>query len=515
MYTLGDICRKSALNWPDRTALVFESNCLTYRQLDKRVNQLANALLSSGIGQTDRLAVLSENTHKYLEIYFAASKMGISVTPLNFRLSDNEIQLIVNDSESTVLFVGEGYEARAKTLKSGCRNIRIWISMDCIEADFLFYEKLLEQGSPEDPRLDPDPEAMAILMYTGGTTGLPKGVMMSHKGLMTGLISVALQMSFSRNDATCFVLPLFHVSFWPAFSVLMTGGKVVIIRRPDIKNILRAIQDEKCTHINAVPTLYGWMLQAEDLHHYDLSSLRLLTYAGSPFPPDLLKQSIAAFGPKFEQAYGMTECIGGSFLNMEDHEVIGPRSRLLSSAGKPSLAVDIRIVGDQGNVLPAGEVGEVVLRGRCLMMGYWKQPELSRKTVRDGWYHTGDMGYIDKEGFLFLVDRKADMIVTGGENVYPKEVENVLYDHPAVTMAAVVSAPDEKWGERVQAVVVLQKGASVTEKELLGFCKAHLSGYKCPRKIEFWESLPVTPVGKILRKNIKKKFWEGIGRSIA
>ena len=373
-----------------------------------------------------------------------------------------------------------------RALTSCCRGIRLWISIDSNDVDFLYYEKLLEHASAEDPRLDPDPEKMAILMYTGGTTGLPKGVMMSHKGLMTGLIGVTLQMAFSRNDATCFVLPLFHVSFWPAFGVLMTGGKVVVIKRPDIKTILQAIQDEKCTHMNAVPTLYGWMLQAEELHHYDLSSLRLLTYAGSPFPPDLLKQSIAVFGAKFEQAYGMTECIGGAFLNMEDHEVNGPRSRLLASAGKPSMAVDIRIMGDQDDVLPAGEVGEVVLRGQCLMMGYWKQSELSRKTLKDGRYHTGDMGYIDDEGYIFLVDRKADMIVTGGENVYPQEVENVLYDHPAVTMAAVVSAPDEKWGERVQAVVVLQKETSVTEAELIGFCKERLSGYKCPRKIEFW-----------------------------
>ncbi len=515
MYTLGDICRKSSLAWPDRTALVFENNRLTYRQLDERVNRLANALLAKGVGKNDRLAVLAENTHTYLEIYFAASKMGISTMPLNFRLSDNEIQLIINDSEATVLFVGDGYETRGKGLMRDCENIRFLISIDHDENESLFYEKMLEEATPEDPHLDPDPEEMAILMYTGGTTGLPKGVMMSHKGLMTGLIGITLQMSFSRNDATCFVLPLFHVSFWPAFSVLMTGGKVVIIRKPDIGNILKSIQDEKCTHINAVPTLYGWMLQTEDIDKYDLSSLRLLTYAGSPFPPDLLKQSITRFGAKFEQAYGMTECIGGSFLNMEDHELKGSRSKLLTSAGKPSLSVEVQIMGDQDNILSPGEVGEVVLRGQCLMMGYWKNPELTQNTVRNGWYHTGDMGYIDEEGFLFLVDRKADMIVTGGENVYPKEVENVLYNHPDVIMAAVVSAPDEKWGERVQAVVVLQNGASLAEEDLIRFCKEQLAGYKCPRKIEFWHSLPVTPVGKILRKEIKKKFWKGAERSIA
>ncbi len=514
MYTIGDICRKSALSWPDRTAVVFEEDRLTYRQLDERVNRLANALMAKGIGKNDRLTVLAENTHKYLEIYFAASKIGVSVTPLNFRLSDSEITLIVNDSESTIFFAADGYESRAAALRDECKAIRSWITLDNPTAGFLFYEDLLADASPEDVRQDPDPEEMAILMYTGGTTGLPKGVMMSHKGLMTGLIGATIQMSYSRNDATCFVLPLFHVSFWPAFCVLMVGGKVVINRNPDLNGILKLIQDEQCTHINAVPTLYGWMLQMANVDAYDLSSLRVITYAGSPFPPELLKQCITKFGPKFEQAYGMTECIGGTFLVTEDHKTTGSRSRLLASAGKPMLAVKIEIVDDEDNFMPPNEVGEVVIQGQCVMMGYWKNPELTEKTLRGGWYHTGDMGYIDEEGYLFLVDRKADMIVTGGENVYPKEVEDVLYSHPAVAMAAVVSAPDEKWGERVQAVIVLKPHRSAEADELITFCKEKLAGYKCPKGVEFWESLPTTPVGKILRKDVKKKFWEGWQRSI-
>jgi acyl-CoA synthetase (AMP-forming)/AMP-acid ligase II len=257
------------------------------------------------------------------------------------------------------------------------------------------------------------------------------------------------------------------------------------------------------------------MLQMADLDAYDLSSLRLITYAGSPFPPALLKQCISKFGPIFEQAYAMTECIGGTFLLKEDHVLGGERSRLLSSAGKPGVSVDVRVKDLAGNELPPGEIGEIVIRGKCLMMGYWKNPELTARTIRNGWYYTGDVGFMDAAGYLFLVDRKADMIVTGGENVYPKEVEDVLYQHQAVAMAAVVSAPDEKWGERVQAVVVLKPDQSTTEGELIAHCKQRLAGYKCPKAIEFSDKLPTTPVGKILRKDVKKKYWEGRERSIA
>jgi acyl-CoA synthetase (AMP-forming)/AMP-acid ligase II len=496
-------------------AVVFEETRLTYRQLDERVNRLANALRSKGVGKTDRLTILSENTHKYLEIYFAASKLGISVTPLNFRLADDEIRHIVDDSDSTVFFVGDGYENRVVSMKTHLAKIALWISMDKKTEGFLLYEDMIDEGSAEEPGLDPAEEEMAILMYTGGTTGLPKGVMMSHRGLMTGVAGAAIMCGFRRDDSTCFVLPLFHVSFWPAFAVLFVQGTVVINRKPDLKGMLKLIQNEKCTHINAVPTIYGWMLQMADLDAYDLSSLRLITYAGSPFPPALLKQCISKFGPIFEQAYAMTECIGGTFLLKEDHVLDGEHSRLLSSAGKPGVSVDVRVKDVAGNELPPGEIGEIVIRGKCLMMGYWKNPELTARTIRNGWYYTGDVGFMDAAGYLFLVDRKADMIVTGGENVYPKEVEDVLYQHQAVAMAAVVSAPDEKWGERVQAVVVLKPDQSTTEAELIAHCKQRLAGYKCPKAIEFSDKLPTTPVGKILRKDVKKKYWEGRERSIA
>jgi acyl-CoA synthetase (AMP-forming)/AMP-acid ligase II len=514
MYTLGDIIRKSAIAFSDFEATVFEDTRLTYRELNDRTNLLANALTTLGYKKGDRITVLAENTHKYLEVYFATAKLGMSLTPLNFRLSDAELVHIINDSEAIGFLAGDAYEERALGLKPELTNIQNWIALDNPFEGYQEYEELISQSSTNEPGVEVDETEMAVLMYTGGTTGLPKGVMMSHRNVMTALISAIISAGFNRFDCTCFILPLFHVAFWQAMCVLMVGGKVAINRRPDLNGILKLIQDEKCTHINAVPTIYQWILQLTNPDDFDLSSLRSMTYAGSPFPPEVLKQCIQKFGPIFSQGYGMTEALGATGLGEWDHHMEGDRSRLLASAGKPSVCADVRIADDNGNTLPPNQIGEILIKGKHVMMGYWKNPELTKDVLRGGWYHTGDMGYMDDEGYLFMVDRKADMIVTGGENVYPKETEEALYQHPAVMECGVVSAPDEKWGERVQAVVVLKPGMETTPEALMAHCKANLAGYKCPKNIEIWAGLPKTPIGKIIRKDIKKKFWEGHERTI-
>lgn len=516
MYTLDDIPRKGALHFPDKEAIVFEDTRLTYKQLNRRINRLANALTKMGFKPGDRVTVLAENTHKYLEAYFAAAKLGMSTTPLNFRLSDDEIIHIINDSEAACFFAGDGYEERALKMRDRLHAINALITLDNKLPGFIFYEEMLNDASEAEPGVDVNEDDLAVLMYTGGTTGLPKGVMLSHRNIMTGVINANMVSGVTSDDTTCFVLPLFHVSFWPAFCLLLAGGKAAINRKPDLNEILRIIQDEHCTHMNAVPTVYGWLLQFGNVDAYDLSSLKMLSYAGSPFPPEILKQCMEKFGPIFAQGYGATETAGGaiSLLREEDHALAGPKTRLLVSAGKASLCSEIRIMDEKGRVLPVNETGEIAVKGKHVMMGYWKNPEQTQNALRDGWYHTGDMGYMDENGYLFMLDRKADMIVTGGENVYPKEVEDVLYEHPAVSMAVVVSAPDKKWGERVQGVVVLKPNQKATEKELIEFCRQKLGGYKCPKSISFWDSLPTTPIGKILRKDVKKKFWEGHARSI-
>ncbi len=517
MYTIGDVSRKYRKLCPDNEAMIFEGIRITYRQMDDRVNQLANALLKLGCKKGDRLTILAENTYKYMEVYYAAGKLGMSVTPLNFRLSDNEIIHIVNDSEATLFIVGDGYEERSIGLKTGLINIRHWISMDIQKSQFLFYEDLLKVSSNIDPLTDVDENDMVILMYTGGTTGLPKGVMLSHRNLLTSSYSAIFDYSVTKKDTACFVLPFFHIALWAVLCIHMVGGKVVIARRPELIEILKLIQDEKCTWINMVPTLYTWLLNVPELDVFDLSSLRLMNYSGSPIPPDVLKRLIEKFGNIFSQGYGLTEAAPVvSTLLPEDHILEGSEkiTRRLSSAGRESFMVNATVVDKNDQEVKPGEAGEVVARGKNIMMGYWKNPELTKQVLRNGWLHTGDMGTVDEDGYIYMLDRKADMIVTGGENVYPKEVEDVLYENSEVMECAVTSAPDTKWGEKIVAVVTIKEGASVLPDELMFFCKKKLAGYKCPKEIIVWKSLPKTAVGKILRREVKRHFWTDKDRSI-
>jgi long-chain acyl-CoA synthetase len=510
MFMLGDVPKKGATLFPEKTALVFEGIRISYREMNERVNRFANALIALGCKKGERLAILSENTHKYMEVYFSAAKAGMSVTPLNFRLSNSELTHIVNDSEASVYMAGDGYEKRSQALRDDLKNIRIWIALDSPFEGYLDYEDLMRGASAEEPRVELNEDDLMILMYTGGTTGLPKGVMLSHRNLLTAMYGLIIAYSLTRHDIECFILPLFHISLWPVLCILMVGGRVVIMRKPDLQNTLKTIQDEKCTRIVLVPTLLVWILELPNLDEFDLSTLRSITYAGSPMPPEILKRCIEKFGNIFGQGYGLTEAAPlATALFPEDHAFEGPKAGLLKSVGKEGPTVEIRVVDKNDRPVKPGEVGEITARGKNIMQGYWKNPELTAETLRRGWLHTGDMGSIDEKGYIYLLDRKADMIVTGGENVYPKETEDILYEHPAVQECAVVSAPDKKWGERVQAVVVLKAGCTVTEEELIRDCKGKIAGYKCPKKIEFWNELPKTPIGKILRKDIKRHFWEG------
>jgi long-chain acyl-CoA synthetase len=515
MYVLGDVPKKGATLNPDKTAIVFENRRITFKELDERVNRLANAFIGLGCKKGDRLAILSENTHKYMEVYFAAAKAGMSVTPLNFRLSDTELAYIVNDSESVLFLAGDGYEGRSQTIKSQLKHINNYVSLDNRSESHLFYEDILRESSVDEPRVPVNENDMVILMYTGGTTGLPKGVMLSHRNILSAMYGLIISFTITRHDIECFILPLFHISLWPVLCALMVGGTAVIVRRPDLQNLLQAIQKEKCTHIVLVPTLLNWILDLSNIDEFDLTSLRLITYAGSPMPAEVLKKCIGKFGNIFAQGYGLTEAAPlVTTLHPEDHFFDGPKAKLLMSVGKEGATVHVRVVDENDEPVNPGQVGEIVARGKNIMMGYWKNSDLTTQALRGGWLHTGDLGTLDEEGYIYLVDRKADMIVTGGENVYPKETEDILYSHPAVFECAVVSAPDEKWGERVQAVVVLKKGYPVTEEEMIRYCKQRLAGYKCPKKIEFWDDLPKTTVGKIKRKDVKQHFWEGCRKMV-
>jgi len=520
MYTLGDIPRTGAISYPDRTAIVYEGRRWTYHEFNQRINRLANALAAQGCEKGQRLTVMADNCSRYLEVYFAAAKLGMSVTPLNTRLGDDELAFVTNDSEATRLMVGDGYEEKVLALKPRFSNIETWISLDNRLGGFLDYETLLADASDAEPDLDAydvQEDDLAILMYTGGTTGIPKGVMLSHRNCVISGTQAALAMNLNRDDATCYVLPIFHVSWWPILAIMSVCGKVCINRKPNLDMIFKLIQDEHCTHMNLVPTIYGWMVDYPDVKKYDLTSLRLLSYAGSPFPVEILVRCIRKYGNIFCQGYGSTETAGApvTMLGWDDHQLEGPKTKYLSSAGKAAPCSRVRIVDDNDKPVPTGEIGEVCVKGKHIMIGYWKNPKLTSDVMRGGWLHMGDMGYMDADGHVFLTDRKADMIISGGENVYPKEVEDIIYQHPAVQECSVVSAPDAKWGEIVQAVVVLKSNQKATEQDIIEHCKRKLAGYKCPKAVVFWDAIPKTIVGKIEKKKIKEKLWEGKKRRIS
>jgi acyl-CoA synthetase (AMP-forming)/AMP-acid ligase II len=520
VYTLGDIPRIAAINYPDRIAVVFEGRRWTYREFNSRINCFANALVGQGCKKGDRITIMADNCAKYLEAYLAAAKLGMSVTPLNTRLADEELVFIINDSEATHLIVGEGYEEKVRSLRPKLKGIETWITFDKPTEDFLAYDALLQAASETEPDLDfydVQEDDLAILMYTGGTTGLPKGVMLSHRNCVISGITAALGMNLNKEDATCYVLPIFHVSWWPILAIMLVCGKVCINRKPNLDMIFKLIQDEKCTHMNLVPTIYGWMADYPNIEKYDLSSLRILTYAGSPFPVEVLVRCIKKFGNIFGQGYGSTETAGAAvtMLSWDDHHLQGPKTKYLTSAGKASQCSRVKIVDEDDNPVQAGEIGEICVKGKHVMMGYWKNPKLTDEVLRGGWLHMGDMGYMDTDGYVYMTDRKADMIISGGENVYPKEVEDVIYQHPSVQECSVVSAPDAKWGEIVQAVVVLKPGHKAADQDIIEHCKARLAGYKCPKALAFWDAIPKTIVGKIEKKKIKESFWQGRERKIS
>jgi len=511
MPYLSDMVVEQATGQPDAEAVVFEETRLSYGRLNERVNRLANGLRSLGLRQGSHVALLLENCHQYLEVYYALSKAGMVAVPLNWRLSEEELAYIVDHSESVALMADQAHVETALLLRDKIERLDRLIGVGVSgPTDLTPYEEIVAAGSPAEPsREGLDESGLVVLMYTGGTTGLPKGVMLSHRNLLAAVRAIAGVGMQASGARTLFALPLFHIANWQAFLFHALGGCVIISRRADPEQIVELLLREKPLLVNLVPTVYEALLVLPGIADLDFSFVGRFTVSGAQMAAESMRRCEKVFGMRFGKGYGLTEAAPAvSSLSPEEYALEGDPKLVerAGSVGKPLANVEVRICREDGSECRPREEGEITVRGPNVMLGYWRDPERSREALREGWLWTGDLGFVDEDGFLFLTDRKGDMIISGGENVHPTETENALQEHPAVREVAVIGLPDPKWGEVVKAAVALQPGHEVTAEALIEFCKERIARYKCPKSIDFFDSLPKSTVGKILRREVKKKY---------
>lgn len=505
---------RSVRNTPDAVATVFGDRVRSFREHGDRVARFAGALQGLGVGPGDRVAMLSLNSDRYAEYLLAVPWADAVLNPVNIRWSPAEIAYSINDSDTRVLLVDDAFAPMVPTLHAQCE--RLTTVVHCGDGPtpegMLAYEDLLAGNSPiEDARRSGD--ALAGLFYTGGTTGFPKGVMLSHTNLVTSAFgAVASGALLSSGAVLLHAAPMFHLADLAAWcGQVMVGGRHVMVPFFDPKVVCEAVQAHEVTDVLLVPTMIQMLVDFPEVSSYDLSSLDHILYGGSVISEGVLQRTMALLPDvRLAQAYGMTELAPlATLLLPEDHH--GP---YLRAAGRAAVNAEVQVRDPFGAVCPPGVVGEVCVRGGNVMQGYWNRPEETSAAIRNGWMHTGDGGYMDEDGYLFVVDRIKDMIISGGENVYSAEVESALSQHPAVLQSAVIGLPDDEWGERVHAVVVQAPGADLTAEELREFTKGLIAGYKAPRSVDFVSELPISGAGKILKRELRLQYSgrEGISQ---
>lgn len=500
---------------PDNEVIVFEGKRFTFTQLNERVNRLGNALSSLGVEKGDRVGMLQINCNQCVEAYFAVAKIGAIYVPLNFRAKGNELTYMLNSSEANTLFVGERYTDLAASIKSELTTVKNIIAIDGPREGMLDYEDLLAAASDDEIFTEIDDNDTTILMYTAGTTGFPKGVMLPHNSFAIYVLENVSPADPESAEKNILTVPLYHVAGIQAMMAAVYGGRTMVMERQfDPQDWMELVQAEKVGRAMMVPTMLKQLMDHPDFTKFDLSSLQIITYGAAPMPLEVIKRAVVAFpGVGFINAFGQTETASTiTILSPEDHAITGTEEekelklKRLSSIGRPMSDVEMRVVDEDGNELAMGEVGEIVARGPRVMSGYWKDQEKTDKTIdKEGWVHTGDMGYVDEAGYFFLAGRATDMIIRGGENISPEEVEGVIETHPKVDEVAVIGVPDEDWGEVPMCVVVLKEGETATAEELMEHCRAALASYKRPRSVIFTDELPRNPMGKVLKRVLREQ----------
>lgn len=518
MNTLDFLSISSAI-CPDRDCVVFEGKRYTYTQVNERSNRLANALRGLGIKKGDRVAIIQVNCSQYLETYYAVAKIGAILVPLNFRAKEDELSYMLANAEATALFIGERYVDMVKSMRPSLGSVKTYISIDGKSANMLYYEDLISGGSPDDVITEVEEEDTTILMYTAGTTGRPKGVPLNHKSFSVYVLENVDPASPEVEEKNLLTVPLYHVAGIQAMLAAVYGGRtLVMMRQFEVNEWMNTVERERTSRAMLVPTMLKRVIDHPEFSKHDLSSLRVITYGAAPMPFEVIKKAIEVMpNVRFINAFGQTETASTiTTLGPEDHIISGTPEekekklkRLASSIGRPMPDIEVRIIDEEGKEVPRGEVGEIVARGPRVMAGYWKDDEKTAKAfTKDGWLHTKDTGYMDDEGYIYLAGRADDMIIRGGENISPEEVENALYSHPKIEEAAVIGVPDPEWGQEIMAVVVLKKGQKATAEEITESTRKKLSSFKKPTYVVFVDELPRNPMGKVLKRVLREKYGQ-------
>lgn len=517
---IGDMLRRDAKLYGKKIGLIDGEKRLSYSELNHRVNRLANGFVRFRLEKGNRVAVMANNCYEFVEAYFAVAKVGLVIVPVSPRLSTDEMSYIMGHSDSSALIYDEEFQKDIDEIRKDIPQVKYFL---CIrkgrEGGGDDYESFLQKSSEDEPKTQTslNENDMVMIMYTSGATGKPKGVMTSHRNVMANTMTLSFEHRIVPEDITLLVMPLYHNGgLWPTMVHFYRGGRVILLERFDVETVLSLVEKEKVTFLNLVPTTLIRLISHPDLGKYDLDSLRTIMYAGAPIALSKIREAMQKLGEhRFYTGLGSTEA-SGSMLSLptSEHVLEGPMAAKLPSVGRDSINVEVRVVDAQGRDVKIGEVGEIIAKGDNIAMGYWKLPEETAETFRDGWLYTGDMAKVDSDGYVYIVDRKKDMIISGGENISSKEVEEVIFRHPAVQEVAVIGVPDEEWGESIKALVALKPGMTATEKEIIDYCMDSLSSFKKPRTVEFMDELPKNPAGKVLKSELRQRYWKGREKNV-
>ncbi len=505
---------------PETEFAVHGARRLTYSEALATINRLAHAFISAGLQVGDRVALLAKNSIEYALLYYAASKAGVALVPLNYRLAPPEWTYLLNDAQARLLIASQPYLTLVDGFRAELETVERFLALDAARlTGWENYDQWLADQPDTSPERHVGEDDDVYQMYSSGTTGHPKGVALTHRAVTANIGQVMLALQNRPAERSLVISPMFHAAAVPStFSCIAQGGCLYVVEDFNPAELVRILSEERIGYAVVVPSMIQACLVAvPDVAERRYDSLRLIYYGAAPIAEQTLRRAIQVFGCDFLQSYGLTESTQAlTYLSPADHRrALIEKPELLLSTGRPAIGTEIRIVDESDTPLPPDVMGEIVARGPQLMQGYWNLPDETVRTLRHGWLHTGDIGSMDEEGYIYVQDRLKDMIVSGGENVYPRGVENVLYQHSAITEAAVIGVPDEHWGEAVKAVVVLRPGLTATEEEIIDFCRGKLGGFERPRSVDFIDTMPRNPSGKVLKRVLREPYWAGQRRRVS